>query len=66
MLRRYEERFLDIVNGQLWNWAHWMNVKEWNERARTSMFRSGLRQIKDDQDNDIYYNPVFDLNAMDD
>ena len=56
---------MDVVNGQLWDRTYLQNVQEWNEKARTSMFRSGLTQIKDDQDNDIYYDPVFDLNAMD-
>ena len=62
----YKARFVDIVNGQLWNWGNWRNVKEWHEHAGTSMFRSGLIQIKDDQENGQCYNPVFDLNAMDD
>ena len=61
----YKERFAGVVNGQFWRRAHSKNVQEWNEKARTSMFRTGLTQIKDDQDNDIYDDPVFDLNAID-
>ena len=45
----YKEQFVDVVNGQHWHRARWRNVQEWNEKARTSMFRSGFAQIKDDQ-----------------
>ena len=41
----YKERFVDIVNG---SWKMWDNVKEWGQKARASMFRTGLGQITDD------------------
>ena len=59
----YKERFVDSVNAQLQSWKMWDNVKEWGQKARTSMFRTGLGQITDDG---TKYSPVFDLNAMDD
>ena len=63
----YMERFVDIVNGQFRSWPMWDNVKEWCQKARTSMLRSGPGQITDDAQNlGIQYNPSFDLNALDD
>ncbi|CAE7413083.1 unnamed protein product [Symbiodinium pilosum] len=63
----YKKRFVDVVNGQLRNKAHWNNVKEWLGKLHTSMFRSGIGQITDDAQNyGTQYDPNFDFNAMDD
>ena len=63
----YKKTFVDVVNGQLRNKAHWNNVKEWLGKSRASMFRSGIGQITDDAKNyGTQYDPNFDLNAMDD
>ena len=56
----YKSRFADIVNGQLTHGGKYDNVEKWRSNARTSMFRTGLQQIGDDQYCGCSYNPSLD------
>ena len=62
----YKNRFADVVHGQLRNRSKYENAERWLAGARTSMFRTGLKQIENDQQNGQWYNLTFDFNAMDD
>ena len=59
------------TKAEYFEWFHgdgrtrWGNVQKWQQKARTSVFRSGLKQIEDDHGCGVAYDPTCNLNAMD-